>query len=104
MFGRFRQKAAFAILVAAMLAVPTQGSAQGAAEPKPEVIRIDGPVAGLKLSLLHYASPASGAPMVLALHGAVLPHEANMGFRIGGHSLLGSLAATGLDVWALDYY
>jgi len=56
------------------------------------------------LGLLHYASPRPGAPVVLALHGQVLPHEANMGFSIGGHSLLGSLTASGLDVWAMDYY
>jgi pimeloyl-ACP methyl ester carboxylesterase len=78
--------------------------AQVPAEPKPEVVKVEGPIAGLQLGLLHYAAPRPGAPTVLALHGQVLPHEANMGFPIGGRSLLGALAATGLDVWAMDYY
>jgi pimeloyl-ACP methyl ester carboxylesterase len=92
------------LLGAMTFAAAAPVSAQLATEARPEIIKIDGPIAGLKLGLLHYAAPHSGAPIVLALHGQILPHEANMGFPIGGRSLLRSLADTGLDVWALDYY
>lgn len=100
---RKERRNALAAMAATLLwAAPVWG--QAPIEARPEIVKIGGPIEGLKLGLLHFSGPRPNAPTVLVLHGQVVPHEANLGFPIGGHSLLGSLAASGLDVWALDYY
>jgi len=97
-----------ASFVATSLLASTSIAAQPAVRVIEETIHIQGPIKGLILGLRHASvtSPAtqSARPVVLILHGAGAPVAGNPDFVLGGHSLMTSLAETGIDVWALDYY
>jgi pimeloyl-ACP methyl ester carboxylesterase len=94
--------------VVAGLLASTSITAQPAAQVIEETLHIQGPIKGLNLGLRHASvtSPATvhGRPVVLILHGAGAPVAGNPDFVQGSASLMTSLAETGIDVWALDYY
>ncbi len=73
-----------------------------------ETVRIQGPVAGLRLGLRHASradDPRASDKIVLLLPGAAVPVSGNPDYPFTpGRSMMTALAETGLDVWALDYY
>ena len=102
---KWRNKCA-ALLTAILVA--TQLAAQTTIKVTEETLHIEGPIKGLQLGLRHASATtlatAPSRPVVLILHGAGAPVAANPDFALGGRSLMSSLAESGLDVWALDYY
>ncbi len=91
-----------------VLAISGSLSAQSDNTIREEIVRIPGPLKGLKLALHHAVlSQATGGaprPIVIILPGAGVAVSENPGYKIGGTSLMTALAARGMDVWALDYY
>jgi pimeloyl-ACP methyl ester carboxylesterase len=77
------------------------------AEIKTEIVRVDAPIAGLKLAL-HHAFKANSAaqhhsPIVLFAEGSAVPTSGNAAFKIAGLSWMDDLAANGFDAWSVDY-
>lgn len=66
--------------------------------------RIPSPIPGMKLMLrqLPASAPRTGAP-VLILHGATFPSANAAAWAGKGTSWMGTVAAMGRDVWALDF-
>jgi pimeloyl-ACP methyl ester carboxylesterase len=94
----------------ALLAFTFAGALAAAAQPPKvdeESLRIQGPIAGMRLGLRHAfprAQASTHLPVVVMLHGAGVPVSGNPDFHLGGRSMMTALAESGLDVWALDYY
>lgn len=88
------------------VAAPASLRAQSPAGIQAETVRIDGPIAGLKLGLRHVSAKGAkpAGPMVLILHGTNVPTSGNADYPFGGRSMMAALAESGLDAWGLDFY
>jgi pimeloyl-ACP methyl ester carboxylesterase len=82
---------------AAVLAIASTLSAHA------EVLATSSHVPGLQLRLRHTSAAAAHGLPVLFLHGASFPSALAFDFRMDGVSWMDSLAASGHDVYALDF-
>lgn len=77
-------------------------------EPRAEHHRIPSHHPGLMLGVSHLPpadARGDGKPsVVLYVHGATFPSALSVGYRFDGRSWRDELAASGFDVWALDFH
>jgi pimeloyl-ACP methyl ester carboxylesterase len=91
----------------AALAAAAAGTSPPAAAVAEETVHIPGSLAGMRLGMRHAVARGSSAqpkPLLLVLQGAGVPVSGNADYPFGGRSMLGALAESGFDVWAMDYY
>jgi pimeloyl-ACP methyl ester carboxylesterase len=80
-------------------------------DPREEIFRIAGPVAGLRLGLRYLPPPrpadmskAGASKVVLYVHGGTFPSALSIAHRFDGRSWRDALCEAGFACWGLDFH
>jgi pimeloyl-ACP methyl ester carboxylesterase len=81
-------------------------------DPREEIFRIAGPIAGLRLGLRYLpplphpadTSTAGASKVVLYVHGGTFPSALSVAHRFDGRSWRDALCAASFRCWALDFH
>lgn len=76
-------------------------------DPREEIFRIAGPIAGLRLGLRYLPPlphPGDSSTVVLYVHGGTFPSALSVAHRFDGRSWRDALGQSGFRCWALDFH